>query len=287
MKALKISAVLTAAVMSAAMLCPAFAADANAAQKNTEDKPVYAALGDSIAYGYGLDDRADSYAALTAKAINANEYYDLTQCGADAADVIEIVSDNSDKIAQADVITLSVGANSLFIPFLRTAAEYAGVDFPDTEISADKFADSITPEVVLMLYLAYSNKKSPETAALNKEFQTFTADWNTLIDDIREINPDAELVVTGYFNPYRHWNFKRLGINMGDIVQTYIDKMNRFIDVSCAKRYLIADISDVGKDNFPDIIHFENNKFDPHPDADGHRIIADAVVSVLKTRRSL
>jgi len=286
-KTLKISAVLTAVMLSASMLVSAFAADTETAQKESENKPIYAALGDSIAYGYGLEDRDDSYAAQTAKALNADVFYDLTQCGANAADISEVVSDNSDKLAQADVITLSVGANSLFIPFLRTAAEYAGADFPDTEISADKLADSITPEVVLKLYLAYSNKKSPETAALNKEFRDFTADWNTLIDDIREINPDAELVVTGYFNPYRHWNFKRLGIHMGDIIQSYIDKMNRFIDISCAKRYLIADISDVGKDNYPDIVHFENNNFDPHPDADGHKIIADAVISVLKTRRNL
>ena len=54
---------------------------------------------------------------------------------------------------------------------------------------------------------------------------------------------------------------------MGDIVQIYISKMNKFIEVSCRKKYRIADISKVMSDNIPDIKNPANNRFDPHPDS--------------------
>lgn len=272
-------AAVTVALIAASALLAGFSVTAHAA----EDELVYVALGDSIAYGYGLADRKrDAYPYITAQAIGADKFYDLTLCGAYTSDIIRMAEDNSKALAEADIISLTVGSNSLFVPFLMSAADMAGVEFPETEASADKLEGAVDISVILGLYRAYSDEKSPQRKQMDDAFARFRKEWIELIDLISEINPEADIVVTGYYNPYRYWNIKPLNIEMGNIVEVYISKMNRFIEVSCRKKYRIADISEVMSDNIPDIRNPANNRFDPHPDSRWQAYIAKAVISEIR-----
>ena len=275
----KFSAAATAVLIAANVLFSGLSVTAHA----EEDELVYVALGDSIAYGYGLDKRErDAYPYITAKAIGADKFYDFTLCGAYTSDILKMAEENANALAEADVISLTVGSNSLFVPFLISAADMAGVEFPETEASADKLEGAVDISVILGLYRAYSNEKSPQRKSMDEAFAQFRKEWIELIDLVYEINPHADIVVTGYYNPYRYWNIKPLNIHMGDIVQIYISKMNKFIEVSCRKKYRIADISKVMSDNIPDIKNPANNRFDPHPDSRWQAYIAKEVISEIR-----
>ena len=216
---MRFSAAATAALIAANALFSGFSVTAHAA----EDELVYAALGDSIAYGYGLDNRErDAYPYITAEVIGADKFYDFTLCGAYTSDIIKMAEKNADTLSQADVITLTVGSNSLFVPFLISAADMAGVEFPETEASADKLEGAVDISVIISLYRAYSNEKSPQRRSMDEAFADFRKEWIELIDLISEINPHADIVVTGYYNPYRYWNIKPLNIEMGNIVAVCI-----------------------------------------------------------------
>lgn len=276
---MRFSAAVTAVLIAANALFSGFSVTAHAA----EDELVYAALGDSIAYGYGLADRErDAYPYITAEAIGADKFYDFTLCGAYTSDIIKMAEKNVDALSEADVISLTVGSNSLFVPFLMSAADMAGVEFPETEASAEKLEGAVDISVIIALYRAYSNEKSPQRKRMDEAFAQFRKEWIELIDLISEISPHADIVVTGYYNPYRYWNIKPLNIEMGNIVQVYISKMNKFIEVSCRKKYRIADISEVMSDNIPDIKNPANNRFDPHPDSRWQAYIAKAVISEIR-----
>lgn len=276
---MRFSAAVTAFLIAANALFSGFSVTAHAA----EDELVYAALGDSIAYGYGLDNRErDAYPYITAEAIGADKFYDFTLCGAYTSDIIKMAEKNADALSEADVISLTVGSNSLFVPFLMSAADMAGVEFPETEASADKLEGAVDISVIVALYRAYSNEKSPQRKSMDEAFAQFRKEWIELIDLVTEITPHADIVVTGYYNPYRYWNIKPLNMEMGNIVQIYISKMNKFIEVSCRKKYRIADISEVMSDNIPDIKNPANNRFDPHPDSRWQAYIAKAVISEIR-----
>lgn len=276
---MRFSAAATAFLIAANALFSGFSVTAHAA----EDELVYAALGDSIAYGYGLDNRErDAYPYITAEAIGADKFYDFTLCGAYTSDIIKMAEKNADALSEADVISLTVGSNSLFVPFLMSAADMAGVEFPETEASADKLEGAVDISVIVALYRAYSNEKSPQRKSMDEAFAQFRKEWIELIDLVTEISPHADIVVTGYYNPYRYWNIKPLNMEMGNIVQIYISKMNKFIEVSCRKKYRIADISEVMSDNIPDIKNPANNRFDPHPDSRWQAYIAKAVISEIR-----
>lgn len=276
---MRFSAAVTAFLIAANALFSGFSVTAHAA----EDELVYAALGDSIAYGYGLDNRErDAYPYITAEAIGADKFYDFTLCGAYTSDIIKMAEKNADALSEADVISLTVGSNSLFVPFLMSAADMAGVEFPETEASADKLEGAVDISVIVALYRAYSNEKSPQRKSMDEAFAQFRKEWIELIDLVTEISSHADIVVTGYYNPYRYWNIKPLNMEMGNIVQIYISKMNKFIEVSCRKKYRIADISEVMSDNIPDIKNPANNRFDPHPDSRWQAYIAKAVISEIR-----
>lgn len=276
---MRFSAAVTAFLIAANALFSGFSVTAHAA----EDELVYAALGDSIAYGYGLDNRErDAYPYITAEAIGADKFYDFTLCGAYTSDIIKMAEKNADALSEADVISLTVGSNSLFVPFLMSAADMAGVEFPETEASADKLEGAVDISVIVALYRAYSNEKSTQRKIIDEAFAQFRKEWIELIDLVTEISSHADIVVTGYYNPYRYWNIKPLNMEMGNIVQIYISKMNKFIEVSCRKKYRIADISEVMSDNIPDIKNPANNRFDPHPDSRWQAYIAKAVISEIR-----
>lgn len=69
-------------------------------------------LGDSLARGYGLEDKTLRYSALTAKELDMQEI-NLGADGQMAMETLEAVRENRDLIEQADIILISIGANHI------------------------------------------------------------------------------------------------------------------------------------------------------------------------------
>ena len=100
----------------------------------------------------------------------------------------------------------------------------------------------------------------------------FKTNFALIIDKIRELNPDAPLIVTDYFNP-----FYAIDVLLPEkIFQPYLDTFNEYITSHeyNGEKYSIATIRELGESvgltNFNLI--FKN--LDVHPSVKGHALIA-------------
>ncbi len=148
----------------------------------TTAPPKYLALGDSIPYGeyytnvwnYLFDGTdADSYVEQLSRhlSIASGDFIDASAIGHNTVDVLYQIDSLSGVIAEADLITLCVGANDIMDAAERT---FYGLD---------KY-----------------NINWSEADAGRDNFELY---WPQVIDKIEELNPDATLVVMTVYNPYR------------------------------------------------------------------------------------
>lgn len=116
----------------------------------------------------------------------------------------------------------------------------------------------------------------------NKEYRIYT---ERLVKYIREVNPNATVIVTTLPNPGKGFNIKNLvatlgidnsyipNIDLEPMMKPVIDSMNKYLH-NLAKEYnlKIADISGV-------LINPDDPAYCFHPDANGHQQIADIIVA--------
>lgn len=150
----------------------------------------YLALGDSLAAGMDhLGEMGDGYADYLAAALSETDLLkafdkSFAENGYKASDVLKDIQENvtrdtadgeavhlHDAIANAGLITISAGANDVL----------AHVDF-------DKETGSM--EV--------------DEEGLQKEIQQVGMNLMKIVSMIHEINPDAQVYVMGYYNPFPH-----------------------------------------------------------------------------------
>ena len=107
----KIAAVLLCVVMIAASLqCLAFAAPQDSGKLN------FLVLGDSIAEGFGVENKEDAAYGKIVADTNGYNYRNLAQVANDTQDLIrkiETVDEFRESIAWADVINICIGSNNL------------------------------------------------------------------------------------------------------------------------------------------------------------------------------
>ena len=106
----KIAAVLLCVVMIAASLqCLAFAAPQDSGKLN------FLVLGDSIAEGFGVENKEDAAYGKIVADTNGYNYRNLAQVANDTQDLIrkiETVDEFRESIAWADVINICIGSNN-------------------------------------------------------------------------------------------------------------------------------------------------------------------------------
>ena len=136
-----------------------------------EAQSKFLVLGDSIAAGSGVSDKADAYAWLIAEA----KGYDLTNYGAGgdiSADLLRKVTEQENtrrKITEADIIAVSIGGNDLL------------------------HAEDVFTMVIKGLLGDYD--------MIQPVLDTFRENYAGIIAGIRALNPHALVVVQTLYNP--------------------------------------------------------------------------------------
>lgn len=273
-----------AALVAAVILCVALAVPAVFAAG--EESKVYTVLGDSIAAGYRLDDYTrdgvtppSSYAALFAGKVGATKVNNLAKTGSDTSDTLNFLSQQAyiDAVKEADIITLSMGSNDILGPGGKMICASLGISSLDR---AGEVINALNVQSKLKALDEYINK--PEQVKIfNDAIAKFKVNWVKIIDRIRELNPDAVLIVDNFYNPYKALNIEGV-TTLGNTVQGYLDTMNSYIKSHAynGQKYVIADVESVsGKTNVALLPNFD---LDPHPNKDGHAVIADAVYDEYK-----
>ena len=279
------------ALCLALSLLPASALAAGGEQKS------YVALGDSITTGYGLAENETGFAKQVADS-NGYTLTNLAQDGATSTDLLEVVTSeaNADTLKNADLITVTIGGNDLMNAlYAYLAEEYNNKQNSDTPITAADVKASLASEEgavvkqITMLVFAISNISDFQSSLIaNSAYDTLWDNFVEIIETIREINQNAQLIVVNQYNPYSHLTTGISGLDLSSVISAFdsaVQVLNEAISSGeTIAGYTVADVYTKFKEA-------ENNpcnasvspsiNLDFHPNATGHGLIADTISALL------
>lgn len=249
---------------------------AKAGSGDHEEKIIhYVVLGDSIAGGYGLKDAdKESYAGRIAHVLE-NEYdavrvVNFGKNGLRSEGLLDILTNEKNEqyeayrkeLCKADLITLSIGSNDL-LQYLSV-----GMDFGKLQKQADE--------------------------VFSGACEAFAQNIPRIIDAIHRQAPRARLFVNNIYNPCSDISFPfsdSVVKNLKSVAETYIERMNEgfvseqvksvFNSETKEGKYTLIDVKSVFEHAEDPLINvsFSWGNIDPHPNKEGHRLIANEIIS--------
>lgn len=229
---------------------------------------IYVALGDSIAYGYGLEDIASqSYPGIVSAQLGTKlknyAVNGMTSGGLLAAlQNMEKGSEGRKNIENASLITVSIGSNDL-LSLLTRMPEPSFAEGTVTAASAAALEAWFT--------------SSDSITDFEGGVETYKTNLPRIYAALRDLNPGAQMVMTEFYNPY--YGVMIGEFDFGAFTDGYILKMNRALhEGQAAMDYKIAPIYGCFNQSGMTNVDMADYNLDPHPNAAGHASIADAVL---------
>lgn len=231
MKKRVLTVILCAALLLGAVIVPAYAAD----------RPVYVVLGDSIAFGSGLlNPREAVYGRIVADT-DGYEYYNYAVPGHTTGNLLRRMGEKTvrEAIVKADIINISIGGNNFLLDNLN-GLMYDGIVKKDYS-RIDAIAEGVYEDI------------------------------GTVVDTIRELNPDAAIILQTLYNPQTGY--------VGEVYLQGRDRINaaiRAFDEARPGEIIVADVGAVLTDSGSD---FAEDRI--HPSASGNEKIARVILETL------
>ena len=259
----------------------------------------YLALGDSIGAGYGLADKdTESYAQIVRSKLNIpkNNFKNLSVPGLTCGEFYQKIqtSEYTSSIRAANMITVSIGSNELLGIAIEGISSVTGVDRNDPDFTnkvQQVFKNANLFQKLTLTDNLYVFFTSNETKAkIEASIAAYEESWNNSISYIKNINPNVSIIATEFYNPY--YEVGLASYDLGNFVDEYIKKMNVILRNSSQSEslYKIAKIYDDFNTTNPRITNvnvnfsnFSKMNIDPHPNKDGHSIIASRIMDVVQT----
>ncbi|MCI8373496.1 MAG: hypothetical protein HFI75_14120 [Lachnospiraceae bacterium] len=255
------------------------------------------AIGDSIAKGVGSSNaKTKSFAALIGDKVDG-KVTNLGITGLDSTQLIEKLKteDFQKVLEQADVIFVSIGFNDLLKPFLSIVAEAASVKGDGKELYTNlqkRFA-KLSKQDPLKAgdALATAAKRIDKSKELSTACKQFPKNFQTIIKQLKEINPTAVIYADNVYNPYYGVVYEYQGLtllNIHDMCETYISELNKAFDRN-SKDYILMDMYSIFRQegytnvNPASIENMSGVNFDPHPNDAGYQMMADYIYTQMDT----
>lgn len=286
---------------------------------NKDGKVVYTVLGDSIAAGYSLPGFVEdskrkaswpvvdgSYPQYVGQAIGANKIYQDARIGlrshdlryllcedypgdiavgwrvpttdnyrtVDPAGLAEVRKQYYNHIKKADVITLGIGINDLTIP----SGILDNVQGENLNLLLAFWGDMLNNAYKLADNAAYMAQVSTLLIGFYRQYVT---NFNAIIQKIKEINPNAKLLVIGYYNAAQDAFIKgALPVDIGALVTPFIDLFNSHAAGAAAGNgYTYVKMEHI------DTLFCDRTSpgylNDNHPTAYGHKQMADIIIAAI------
>lgn len=286
---------------------------------NKDGKVVYTVLGDSIAAGYSLPGFVEdskwkaswpvvdgSYPQYVGQAIGANKIYQDAHIGlrstdlryllcedypgdiavgwrvpttdnyrtVDPAGLAEVRKQYYNHIKKADVITLGIGINDLTIP----GGILDNVQGENLNLLLAFWGDMLNNAYKLADNAAYMAQVSTLLIGFYRQYVT---NFNAIIQKIKEINPNAKLLVIGYYNAAQDAFIKgALPVDIGALVTPFIDLFNSHAAGAAAGNgYTYVKMEHI------DTLFCDRTSpgylNDNHPTAYGHKQMADIIIAAI------
>lgn len=262
----------------------------------------YLALGDSIAYGFNLENRnSDSYTEIVRKelGIDESEYKNLAIPGVTCQEYYNIIQDSQykDEIKKASLVTLSIGSNEILKIATEGIERVSNVSSKENDFFG-KVQESFNEASIIKRYemikelYDYFNSEECEDK-INNSLKVYEEYWQKTINYIQKINPKSIIVATEFYNPY--YGIRIGNYNIGNFSDIPIKKMNEILwrNSKNEKQYKIAKIYNAFNNDEFRMTNAEVNtavtrfhvNMDPHPNKNGHKLIAEKIIEkVLDTR---
>lgn len=219
----------------------------------------YVALGDSIAYGYGLDSREeDSYVGQVRTYLEGKyDYVVLKNFGCNglrSGELLDILTNQENEdyrryratLQYADIVTISIGSNDLL--------------------------HLITLDSDMKELIQTSEWKFREAC------QEFAENFPKIINEIRKINPDVEIYANNVYNPAKGLSAYA---QFYEIAEYYILLLNNAFYES--EEYHLVDIKAAFDRQDKSMINLalSGRQIDPHPSKEGHALIGEMVIKAM------
>ena len=263
------------------------------------DSTNYLALGDSIGDGYGLADRdTESYAQIVRSKLNIpkSNFKNLSVSGMTCEEFYQKIqtSEYTSSIKAANMITVSIGSNELLGIAIEGVSSITGVDANDPDFTnkvQQVFQNADTLKKLALAKNLYTFFTSNETKAkIEAAIAAYEESWSKSVSYIKSINSNVFIIATEFYNPY--YEVGLASYDLGNFVDEYIQKMNVILkNLSQSESlYKIAKIYNDFNTTNPRITNvnvnfndFSKMNVDPHPNKNGHSIIASRIMDVIQT----
>lgn len=244
----------------------------------------YVALGDSITTGYGLSDKDSGFAEIIAE----NAGYTLknyAKNGATSNDVLNLLKSGEidEDIKSAELITLTCGGNDMIHTLYREIGtaytESTGLNIDSSSIPK-MLEDSDGLMLMTTLSVLTGDGEIPfyDSLAFANTLSDYEKNLEAILSYIKNLNPKARIAIATQYNPYK--NATGVFGEIGKIFNLGVKKLNTTINDTSKK--VGAEVCDVyanfeaSSDNLCNA-DFENLNLDIHPNANGHKIIAETI----------
>ena len=266
-------------------------------------------LGDSISFGYGLNDpTTERYSALLTGMLEQSDNrkwndYNYALSGDDSTDLIErLQTGKALRLPSADAVVVCIGANNLLgvlTSYMSDTAKEKGIDINTIDSMTDEELESLQSDMM---------EEMRDTETVMKEFdrridenlERLTGDLETIYTLLREKNSKAEIYFLNVYNPFRGMTDyvigteEEMGQAFGDYAQKQLDRCNKIIKdftdahsdlhfVDIAAPFAAADPVPVIGAVSQQVSGTQDMQYvDPHPNAEGQKLIAETVFKAMR-----
>lgn len=256
----------------------------------------YLALGDSITTGYAPGNTTVS--SPFAGQVQAKMGYDsLSNCavvGATTDTLKDALPSLSGDIAGASLITITIGGNDLMNALYGYLVAAYNTQNPTKPITVETLKVALenlsNPSNQAMLNSVSQlingfDGSNAETVALD----TFGTNLENIIDQIRQENPSAPIVIATQYNPYGHIT-NPLATGIVTAFENGVVHLNeRITKVAAAKGLIVADVYTAFRENGGPLTNATFNmsglaldaNLDFHPNQAGHDLIAAVICAAI------
>lgn len=274
-------------------------------------------LGDSISYGYGLENsEAQRYSYLLTQKLSQldrAEWEDNNYAvsGDTSSDLLyRLKNGRAQKLPSADAVVICIGGNNLLQPYknyLQTVAINAQKHFEDLKgLKKDNIRDYTKDDLSSLGSTILDSLKDTGIdyerlqTNLDKSLTQFRSDLDEIYSYIRDKNKNAEIYVLNVYNPYKNLTEVKLpGMEEPFNVfgQKKLDQLNGILsewEQSHSDLHAVDLAAEYAKYEKPPVIGKTGLKIsgtdendtgipealliDPHPNAEGQRIISDLLL---------
>ncbi|HAG14653.1 MAG TPA: hypothetical protein DCG49_12455 [Ruminococcus sp.] len=258
-------------------------------------------LGDSISFGYGLENpEEERYSVLLKEKLEERDDitwndYNYAISGDTSSDLLHrLQNGRAVRLPSADIIVIYIGANNILGVYTDYLKGIADEHQLDPETVTDEDIDALQKDIEERLQDKEALLQELD-GQVEENLNQLELDMESIYNWIRERNENAEIYVLNIYNPYTDAVKSDLteDAEFRTYAQERIDRANEILDAFTAAHSELIPVDIAGAfaacDPIPVIgmveASYEENQaegLDPHPNAEGQKLIAETLYDAMK-----